>query len=55
MRVELFPPGSVRSPSAMTRGLAGIDVFRLEEGKIVEHRDAPPPVPEKAANENTMF
>jgi predicted SnoaL-like aldol condensation-catalyzing enzyme len=43
----------VREPN--DSGLAVMDVFRLEDGKIVEHWDAIQELPEKAANANTMF
>jgi NADPH:quinone reductase-like Zn-dependent oxidoreductase/predicted SnoaL-like aldol condensation-catalyzing enzyme len=37
------------------RGRAVIDLFRVRDGKIVEHWDATQDVPETAANDNTMF
>ncbi|HEX7988405.1 MAG TPA: ester cyclase, partial [Duganella sp.] len=44
---------AVREPG--TKGLAIVDIFRLENGKIVEHWDSVQPVPETARNDRTMF
>ncbi|EGE58867.1 UNVERIFIED_ORG: putative SnoaL-like aldol condensation-catalyzing enzyme [Rhizobium esperanzae] len=41
--------------SADDRGEAVVDVFRVRDGKIVEHWDVIQAVPKEAANKNTMF
>lgn len=37
------------------RGFAVVDIFRVEGCKVMEHWDVISPVPETAANTNTMF
>ncbi len=44
---------SVRTPG--TAGRAIVDIFKLENGKVVEHWDAVQDIPDKAANANGMF
>lgn len=44
---------AMREPG--TRGNAIVDIFKLENGKIVEHWDVTQAIPEKTASGNPMF
>ena len=41
--------------AAARRGFAVVDIFRVEGCRVMEHWDVLSPVPENAANTNTMF
>jgi predicted SnoaL-like aldol condensation-catalyzing enzyme len=41
--------------SPEVRGTAAVDIFRVENGKVVEHWDVVQPIPEKSANDHPMF
>jgi predicted SnoaL-like aldol condensation-catalyzing enzyme len=44
---------AIREPG--TRGIAIVDIFRLESGKVVEHWDVLEDIIDKPANPNGMF
>ena len=44
---------AVREPG--TRGFAIVNIYKLENAKVVEHWDVIQPIPESAANNNGMF
>jgi predicted SnoaL-like aldol condensation-catalyzing enzyme len=37
------------------RGTVAVDLFRVEDGKVVEHWDVLQPFPEESANDHPMF
>lgn len=43
----------VRKPGE--KGIAAVDIFRVKDGKVVEHWDVLQPVPENIVNEHGMF
>jgi predicted SnoaL-like aldol condensation-catalyzing enzyme len=46
---------SLWKDSPEDRGQAVVDIYRLQDGKIVEHWDVNQDVPDDAANANSMF
>ncbi|MEW4371528.1 nuclear transport factor 2 family protein [Paenibacillus kandeliae] len=46
---------SLAKTTKSDRGMAVVDIFRVKNNKVVEHWDVGQSVPEKSANDNTMF
>ena len=51
---SVFTPGDAAYPQS-PNGVATVDIFRLENGKVVEHWDVHENVPAEAVHNNTMF
>jgi predicted SnoaL-like aldol condensation-catalyzing enzyme len=45
----------LNTPATGAPGKAIVDIFRLEDGKVVEHWDVIQSIPENPANDNSMF
>lgn len=43
------------TPAPSDRGVGIVEIFRVKNGKIIEHWDVIQPVPEKPVNSNSMF
>jgi predicted SnoaL-like aldol condensation-catalyzing enzyme len=52
---DLVAVHSFIKPNPSSLGTAVVDIFSVEDGKLVEHWDVMQPVPSKAENRNTMF
>ena len=52
---DLVAVQSHLKPNPEDRGVAVVDIFRVEDGKLVEHWDVMQPVPPQTANKNGMF
>jgi predicted SnoaL-like aldol condensation-catalyzing enzyme len=52
---DLVVTHSLLTTGPADRGTAVVDIFKLENHKIIEHWDVLQPVPDSAANDNTMF
>ena len=52
---DLVAVHSFLKPNSSDLGRAVMDIFRVEDGKLVEHWDVMQPVPLQSANRNGMF